>query len=244
VGSGPGGAVVGADVPSAKAQTSPSKEPNLDAMRRAVAKAMSKSKREIPHYYLATEVDMTPALDWLARTNASLPPPERLLPAVLLIKAAALAAREVPEMNGFWEDDALRLADHVHVGVAVSLRGGGLVAPALHDADSKPLGELMHDLSDLVRRARRGRLRGSEMTDATLTTTSMGERGVERVDGVIYPPQVAIVGFGRVTERPWVVAGQVTARQGMTVTLAGDHRAHDGHIGALYLNALSKPEAL
>lgn len=247
-GSGPGGAIVGADVPDAKPKKAAAKGPDLDAMRRAVARAMAKSKREIPHYYLATEVDMTPALDWLARTNAALPPPERLLPAVLLIKAAALAAREVPEVNGFWEDDALRLADAVHLGVAVSLRGGGLVAPALHDTDSKPLGELMHDLSDLVRRARRGRLRGSEMTDVTLTTTSMGERGVERVDGIIYPPQVAIVGFGKVTERPWVVDGAVVPRQGMTLTLAGDHRAHDGHLGARYLAAiqehLSHPEVL
>jgi len=247
-GTGPDGAIIGVDVPQAKATPARAKGSDLDAMRRAVARAMAKSKREIPHYYLSTEVDMTPTLAWLSRTNAALPPPERLLPALLLIRAAAKAAREVPQLNGFWRDDQLEMADAVHIGVAVALRGGGLVAPALHDADSKPLPALMAALSDLVRRARRGRLRGSEMTDATLTTTSMGDRGVERVDGVIYPPQVAIVGFGRITERPWVVDGAVVPRQGMTVSLAGDHRAHDGHLGARYLSVLCEhlrnPEAL
>lgn len=250
IGTGPGGAIVGADVPERikPASNKAAKASNIDAMRRAVARAMAKSKREIPHYYLGTEVDMTRALEWLSNVNASLPPLERMLPTVLLLKAVAHAIRKVPEVNGFWRDDALQVSEHVHLGVAVSLRGGGLVAPALHDVDKKSLADLMSGLTDLVTRARRGRLRGSEMTDATLTVTSMGDRGVERVDGIIYPPQVAIVGFGRVTQRPWAVNGEIALRSIMTVSLAGDHRAHDGHRGGLFLNAvaefLSNPETL
>ncbi|TNE88522.1 MAG: 2-oxo acid dehydrogenase subunit E2 [Deltaproteobacteria bacterium] len=250
-GSGPLGAVLGRDVPAAAAKTAhpkPDKVDQLAAMRRAVAKAMARSKREIPHYYLGTDVDVTGALAWLARRNASVPPPERLLPAVIWLKAVAAAIRKVPQVNGFWQDDALRLSEPIHLGFAVSLRGGGLVAPALHDVDQRTPVELMRAMTDLVTRARRGRLRGAEMTDATLTVTSMGERGVERVDGVIYPPQVAIVGLGKVVERPWVVDGEVAVRKVMHVSLAGDHRAHDGHTGGLFLNALadalSAPEAL
>ncbi|MCB9672166.1 MAG: 2-oxo acid dehydrogenase subunit E2 [Alphaproteobacteria bacterium] len=247
VGTGPGGAIVGADVPQAR--TKPvAAGTDADAMRRAVARAMERSKREIPHYYLGTEVDLTPTLAWLERRNAAVPPPQRVLPAVLFLAAAARAVREVPQVNGFWKDGRLEVSEAVHLGVAISLRGGGLVAPAVRDADRLDLGGLMAALDDLVRRARRGRLRGSEMTDATLTTTSMGDRGVSDIQGVIYPPQVAIVGFGRVVERPWIVDGAILPRSVVRVTLAGDHRAHDGHTGGLYLSAvanlLTNPESL
>jgi pyruvate dehydrogenase E2 component (dihydrolipoamide acetyltransferase) len=250
-GSGPGGAIVGADIPDTTPQPKrrkPRTNANADAMRQAVARAMAKSKREIPHYSLGTDIDMTRALTWLEQTNATVPPPQRLLPAVLLLKASALAARKIPEINGFYRNGGLEVSDSVHLGVAVSLRGGGLVAPALHDTDKLPLPDLMRALTDLVARARRGRLRGSEMTDATLTVTSMGERGVSRVTGIIYPPQVAIVGFGKIEERPWVVDGAVVPRRMVSASLAGDHRAHDGHLGGLYLAALDallqNPEAL
>jgi len=234
-GTGPGGAIVGRDVPERPVPKDP-----LQGMRRAVARAMEKSKREIPHYYLSTEVDLTDTLAWLAQFNADLPARQRVLPIVLWLKAIALAVHEVPEVNGFWREGALTLSEAVHLGVAVSLRGGGLVAPALHDVDDTPLPELVAGLADVVTRARRGRLRGSEMMDATLTVTSMGDRGVERVDGVIYPPQVGIVGVGRATERAWVVDGAVAVRTVTTLTFAGDHRAHDGHKGGLFLSAIAK----
>ena len=172
----------------------------------------------------------------------------RLLPAALLIKAVAHACRQVPEMNGFWQDGAFQPAENVHVGVAISLRAGGLLAPALHDADRKPLDEVMEALLDLGQRARAGRLRTSEMADPTITVTNLGERGVETIFGVIYPPQVALVGFGRITERPWAEEGMVGARPCLTATLSADHRASDGHRGALFLAAvarlLQEPEKL
>ncbi|MDP1536927.1 MAG: dihydrolipoamide acetyltransferase family protein [Burkholderiales bacterium] len=209
-------------------------------MRKAIAAAMSRSKREIPHYYLATDIDVTSLLIWLTAENAKRSVAERLLPAVPLMKAVALALREVPELNGFWIDGAFRPSTAVHLGMAIAMRGGGLVAPAIHDADHKNCDELMAALRDLIARVRGGRLRSSEMADPTVTLTSLGEQGVAQVFGVIYPPQVAIVGLGRIAERPWVTAGTVAARQVLTASLAADHRVSDGHRGALFLAALDR----
>jgi pyruvate dehydrogenase E2 component (dihydrolipoamide acetyltransferase) len=236
-GSGPGGAVLDADVHRA---TSAGPVDRATSMRQAIAAAMARSKREIPHYYLATTIDMTAALEWLAVHNAAVPVRERLLPAVLTLKAVALAAREVPAVNGYWTDGALRTSAAVHIGVAISLRQGGLIAPAIHDADHKPLEQLMSDLRDLVQRVRAGGLRSSELTDPTITVTSLGDRGADIVHGVIYPPQVALVGFGAIAERPWVHAGAVTVRRTVEATLAADHRATDGHEGSAFLAAIDR----
>jgi pyruvate dehydrogenase E2 component (dihydrolipoamide acetyltransferase) len=249
--SSPGGIIESADVErAAKSVTAPAPAAGdwQSAMRQAIAAAMAKSKREIPHYYLGTEIDMTRALAWLEAENARLPVAERMLYAVLLVKALALALREVPELNGFWTDGAYHAGPGIHVGMAIAMRGGGLVAPAIHDADRKPLPELMAALRDLITRVRGGRLKSSELADPTITLTSLGDQGAEEVYGVIYPPQVAIVGFGRVTERLRPEKGQVVCRRVVTATLAGDHRASDGHRGGLLLAAidrlLQEPEKL
>ncbi|MEV5955347.1 2-oxo acid dehydrogenase subunit E2 [Streptomyces sp. NPDC051987] len=219
-----------------------------DVMRRAIAELMSRSKREIPHYYLSTTIDLTTAMDWLRRVNRGRTPADRLVPAALLLRAAVLAAREVPSLNGHWQDDGFTPAPDVHLAVAVSLRQGGLLAPVIHDAGSLPPDALMSRLKDLVERARRGRLRGSETSGATLTVTNLGEQGVESVYGVIHPPQVALVGFGAVVERPWAAGGMLGVRPVVTATLAADHRASDGAVGARYLRAvdrvLQNPEEL
>jgi pyruvate dehydrogenase E2 component (dihydrolipoamide acetyltransferase) len=218
------------------------------AMRQAIAALMARSKREIPHYYLQSTIDMHVPLGWLADVNAGRPVADRILPAALLLKAVAVAARDFGEMNGFLVDGVFRPSEHVHLGVAVSLRGGGLIAPALHDADVLPLDEVMRGMKDLVTRARSGRLRSSEMSDPTLTVTNLGEQGAEAVHGVIYPPQVALVGFGRIVDRPWAVDGMLAVHPVLTVTLAADHRVSDGHRGGLFLvaidEALQDPDAL
>jgi pyruvate dehydrogenase E2 component (dihydrolipoamide acetyltransferase) len=209
-------------------------------MRQAIAAAMSRSKREIPHYYLANTVDLGPAIAWLEHFNRDRPPDARLLPAVLLLKAAALALRDVPQLNGFWEHDAFRAGPGIHIGWAISLRGGGLVAPGIHDADRKSLPELMTALRDLVARARSGGLRSSELTDPTVTITSVGDRGADSVIGVIYPPQVAIIGFGRTVARPCVTNGGIEPRPLINVSLAADHRASDGHVGGVLLASIER----
>jgi pyruvate dehydrogenase E2 component (dihydrolipoamide acetyltransferase) len=217
-------------------------------MRQSIAAAMSRSKREIPHYYLSETVRMDRALDWLRRANRQRPVTARLLPAVLLLKAVALAARDVPEMNGVFVERAFRVGAAAHIGVAISLRQGGLVAPALHDVGAKDLDTLMSELADLVRRCRAGSLRSSEMSDPTITVTNLGDAGVDSVFGVIYPPQVALVGFGRLADRPATDGGNVVVMPTLTATLAADHRVSDGHRGALFLarvrDRLQHPEDL
>ena len=217
-------------------------------MRQVIAAAMARSKREIPHYYLSTTIDMSRAMTWLAQENLRRSVEERLVYGVLLLKAVALALHDVPELNSVWIDGKATQSRDVHVGVAVSLRGGGLVAPALHHTDRLSLGELMKNFRDLIQRARAGSLRSSELTDPTVTVTSLGEQGVEAVFGIIYPPQVALVGFGRLVERPWSVEGQIVSRLVTTATLSADHRVSDGHRGGLFLAAvdrkLQEPESL
>ncbi|MDZ4403455.1 dihydrolipoamide acetyltransferase family protein [Prosthecobacter sp.] len=234
-GSGPDGAIEAADIERAAAPHKPS-----DAMRRAIAAAMAKSKREIPHYYLQTRIDMSALLSWLQAENQKRSIKDRLLPVVPLLKALAKALRDVPQLNGFWIDGQHRVSEAIHLGFAISMKGGGLVAPAIHDVDKKSCDELMTDLRDLIPRARSGRLRSSEMTDATITITSLGDLGVETVFGVIYPPQVAIVGLGKIMEQPWAKDGMLGVHPVMTASLAADHRATDGHLGAQFLEALNR----
>ena len=211
-----------------------------ERMRRTIAAAMARSKREIPHYYLSTTVDMSNAMAWLAEENLKRPVVDRLLYGVLLIKAVALALHEVPELNAVWKDEQLNLSPEVHVGVAISLRQGGLVAPALLGTDKQNLDELMKNFRDLVKRARAGSLRSSELSEPTITITSLGERGAESVFGIIYPPQVAIVGFGRPMEWPRTLDGQVVLRPAIKATLSADHRVSDGHRGSLFLAAIDR----
>jgi pyruvate dehydrogenase E2 component (dihydrolipoyllysine-residue acetyltransferase) len=246
VGTGAGGSVTSADVERAAAPSTAPKPPSVPkeepyaAMRRVIAAAMARSKREIPHYYLASTIDMRRSLEWLAAENSRRPVTKRLLHSVLLIRAAALAAREVPEVNGFCTDGAFRPAERVHVGVAISLRHGGLVNPAIHDVDKKGLDELMENMLDLVNRARAGHLRSSEISDGTITVTNLGEQGVESVFGVIYPPQVALIGFGRITDRPVAIEGMLGIRPILDATLSGDHRVSDGHRGGRFLLAINR----
>lgn len=248
-GTGPDGAIVLADV-EATAPPPASRPAGFDftQMRSAIAAAMSRSKREIPHYYLSDTVDIQAAVDWVARVNAERPPDRRLLLGALYVKAVAIAAGAYPEFNGAFQDGVFRPAPAAHVGLAIAIRGGGLVAPAIHGAGDLDLDTLMAQMRDLVGRVRLGRFRSSEIADPTITVSSLGDRGVEALYGVIYPPQVAIVGVGKVVERPWITAGAVSPRQVVTLTLAADHRVSDGHRGALFLaeigRRLQDPESL
>jgi pyruvate dehydrogenase E2 component (dihydrolipoamide acetyltransferase) len=247
-GTGPDGAITVEDIERAKPSPPaypPSPQPSPakagegpgegERMREAIAAAMSRSKREIPHYYLSHTVDVTSATQWLTAHNAAAPVTQRLLFAALLIKAVALACRELKGFSGYYRDGRYEEAPAVHVGVAVALRGGGLVAPAITDTAEKSLVALMDDFRALVTRARAGRLRASELAAPTIILTSLGEDSVDAVFPIIQPPQVAIVGAGSVVERPWIVDGEVVARQVLTLSLGADHRVTDGRLGAQFL---------
>jgi len=238
-GTGPDGTITRDDVARSAATKVPPKD-RWSEMRRAIAAAMARSKREIPHYYLATDIPLAAVTRWLAERNEQRSVTGRVLLAVPLLKAVARALVRYPEFNGHFRDGAFVPGGGVHLGVAISLRQGGLIAPAIRDVDAMDIDELMRRLADLVARARALTLRSSEMTDATITVTNLGEQGVELVQGVIYPPQVALVGFGKVTVRPWVEGGKVVAAPVVTASLAADHRTSDGRRGALLLAEIAR----
>lgn len=250
-GTGPEGAITKEDVEHALAQgTSFEKEKTTEPtvlIRSAVAAAMSKSNREIPHYYLEKKIDLTKALKWLQEANSLRKVASRLLPVVLFIKATAKSLKEFPDLNATW-DNGLQQKKDVNIGFVISLRNGGIIVPAIHQADLKSIDEIMEALNDIIPRARALKLRSSELSDSTITITSMGDGGADLVFGVIYPPQVAIVGFGSISEQPFAEAGMLGIRSVVTVTLAGDHRATDGLTGSRFLNVLNKnlqnPESL
>lgn len=236
----PAPAAPAAPAPAAPAPAPAEGDERQAAMRRAIAAAMARSKREAPHFYLGETIDMSRAVAWLAQENLRRPVPDRLLHGVLLLKAVALALREVPELNATWQGEQVVQGEGIHLGIAIFLRGGGLVAPALHDTDRQSLDELMRSFRDLVTRARVWSLRSSELSDPTITVTSLGERGAESVLPIIFPPQVAIVGFGRLVERPWISDGQILPCPLVQATLAADHRVTDGHRAGAFLTALQR----
>jgi pyruvate dehydrogenase E2 component (dihydrolipoamide acetyltransferase) len=255
-GSGPGGAVVDADVIAAStraavtapspATTSPRR--SADTMRTMIAERMATANREIPHYHLTRDLDLGSLDAWLTERNAERPIAERILPAACFVRAVAVAAARHPELNGFWSDGRFEPADAVNVAMAISLRRGGLVTPKIERADERSVDEVMSALRELVAAARSGSLRASWMTGATITVTHLGDTGADLVHGVISPPQVALVGFGRTRSMPWVLGDDIVVRPVVTSSLAADHRATDGAIGSRFLatiaDLLDQPEQL
>lgn len=252
-GTGEDGAITKEDVENTIAQkeiiTKPvEKTPlQIEAIRLAVAAAVSKSNKEIPHYYLEKKIDMTKVLTWLREANSKRPIQKRLLPAALIIKATAKSLVDFPNLNAIW-DNGLQLKKEINIGFVVSLRGGGVIVPAIRNANLKNIDEIMEALNDIIPRARAMKLRSSDLTDTTISITSLGEGGADMVFGVIYPPQVAIVGFGGSSQQPFVENGMLGIRPVFTATLAGDHRATDGLTGSDFLstlnNYLQNPESL
>lgn len=217
-------------------QRTPPSQESIVNVRQAVAAAMSRSNREIPHYYLVKTIDMSKALAWLAEQNAARSVQKRLLPVTMFIKAVAKALVDVPQLNATWTDD-IQLKSEINIGFVVSLRGGGIMVPSINNANTKSIDEIMDVLNDLIPRAREMRLRSSEVGTSTITVTSLGEGGADEVFGIIYPPQVAVVGFGAINDHSIV-----------HVSLGGDHRATDGLTGSKFLMSLNDhlqhPEAL
>ncbi len=254
-GSGPGGVIVLGDVdgkapPAPQAVETPrQKGAPMEEMRKVIAAAMTRSKQTIPHFYLSETIDVDPAIRFLEDRNADLPPTERILLGALFVRAATMAAGKVKVMNGHYsEETGFQPSQTVNPGVAVALRGGGLVAPALMDGSAMTLEETMAGMRDLVARSRAGRLRSSEMTMGTITISSLGDTGAEEMTGVIFPPQVALVGLGAPHLRPWVVDGAVVPRHVVALTVSADHRVSDGRQVARFIaafqDAVKKPEEL
>ena len=166
--------------------------------------------------------------------------PERLRARGAAARRHGAGGPDRAQPNGHWVDDDFRPAGDVDLGLILSLRTGGLLVPVIAAADRLSVEETMARTKELTRRARAGRLRGTDLAPPSITVSNLGDQGVESVLGVIYPPQVALVGFGAVADRPWAVDGMLGVRPLVTVTLAGDHRATDGTTGSRLLKTIDR----
>lgn len=243
-GTGPNGAIILKDIEaalSANANSLQSTEKSPEAMmRKAIASTVSRSKKEIPHYYLQLDVLLNNAFEWLSLFNADAPPDKRILINALILASIARALASVPLFNGFYNNGQYQASESVHLGNAISLRNGGLIIPCIHDAQNIGLVELMQRLRDQVTRTRNGGLRQSEVQDATVTVSSLGDRGTDSIQSIIFPPQVAILGVGRPRTMPWVIEDRIEIANVVSISLAADHRVSDGHSGARLLNRINK----
>lgn len=253
-GTGAAGAVCLKDVESvstlASKKSNPNNEPkeskkrragfDSDQMRLAIAAVVSKSKREIPHYYLSLDIDLTKSEVWLEKINTERTPEQRLMINVPIMCAVGKALHKHPDFNGFYQDDYFTPAPNVHLGLAIRLRNKGLVAPAIHDADKLNAFEMMDKLKSVVERSKLGGLKQSELQDATTTLSNIGDRGCDQIFGVIFPPQVAIIGVGKINQKAMAIEGSIEVRTVVNISLAADHRVTDGQMGARFLNEINK----
>jgi pyruvate dehydrogenase E2 component (dihydrolipoamide acetyltransferase) len=248
-GSGPDGAVIGADIagasearpamPRAEPAEQPARRDRVQTMRARTATLMERANREIPHYWVTRDLDLSRASAWLVTRNAARPPAERIVPAALLLVATARAAAAHPNFNGRWTAERFDPAGTVDLGLVVTLRGGGLIVPVIQGAETLTASALMARMHDLVTRARSGHLRSSDVADPSITVSNLGDQGGDAVLGVIYPPQVALIGFGRVRERPWAENGMLGVRPIVTASVAGDHRVSEGHEASTFLTTVA-----
>ena len=222
----------------------------FDEMRKAIAAAMARSHREIPHYYVTSTIDVSPLMAWLEAENARSPgSSEADLRGAAHAGRRARSQRERQNSTATMREGAFEPAGHVNMGVAVAMRGGGLIAPAILEVETLDMDHLMERLRDLVARVRGGRLRSSELSQGTVTFSNLGEETADAVLPLIYPPQVAIIGCGQIAERPWADRREaVVVRRTLTVSVAGDHRVSDGRRAAQFLThfqqLLHNPEKL
>ena len=243
-GSGPNGGIILKDIAQIAPKTRLTEGEPLANMRNAIAAAMTKSKQEIPHFYLSVDLPINKAQQWLQQANKDKTPQTHILLIALVLKAVAISLQKYPQLNGFYQKDHFELASEINIANVISLRGGGVVVPALRHVEQLSVPEIMSALRDITRRSRaieRGeRLRSSELMGATMTITNMGERGVDQVFGIIYPPQVAIIGVGKVKKVPQVRDEKIDIGEQITLCLSADHRVVDGMLAAKFLNSLAK----
>ena len=206
----------------------------VSRMRAAIARGMTASKQNAPHFYVSTEVVMDPVLDAVRELNEGRDPAERATVTAFLVKAAAVALQEHPAFNVVWGSDGPEIVSAANVAIAIAL-DDGLIAPALLDVGALSVPEISGALRDLIGRAKAGRLRAAELSSGTFTLTNLGMFDVTQFSAIITPPQVAILATGRAVPRAVVEAGVVVVRQVMTATLSADHRIVDGAGAARFL---------
>lgn len=216
----------------------------FDATRAVIARRLSGSSSETPHFAVTAVADVTELLALRQTLNERLVAAGRPKLSVtdLLVRAAALALREVPGVNASYSSEgrgATVMHERVHIGLAVAAESG-LVVPVIRDADRQPTSAIAARAAALLARARDGRLSVAEMTGGTFTISNLGMYGVEQFTAVINPPEGAILAVGAATSEPAVVDGEVTVRERLRYTLSADHRIIDGALAAQFLRALTQ----
>jgi pyruvate dehydrogenase E2 component (dihydrolipoamide acetyltransferase) len=205
-------------------------------MRAAIARRMSHSKQQVPHFYVSADLEMDAVLAAADRLNTDRPREERVSLTAFLVRALADVLPRHPAFNAVWrEDGMLEHVDAVNIGVAIAVEDG-LIAPALLDCSGRSVDDIGSALRDLVERTRAGKLRAAEINDATFTLSNLGMYDVSSFTAIINPPQVAILATAKTEPHAVVRDGQIVVRQIMTATLSADHRAVDG-VGAAQLLA-------
>ena len=215
-----------------------------DGMRKTIAKRLQESKQTIPHFYVSVDVELDALLALRAQINDSAPrrddkPAYKLSVNDMVIKAMALALRDVPDANVSWTDTNMVKHKHADVGVAVSIPGG-LITPIIRKAELKSLSAISNEMKDLGKRAKERKLKPEEYQGGTTAVSNMGMMGVSNFAAVVNPPHATILAVGAGTERVVVKKGQMVIVNAMTVTLSTDHRAVDGALGAELLGAFKR----
>ena len=257
-GTGPGGRIVEQDVlnnleaasqPSSDA-ASASAQPvqvDLSRMRQTIAKVTSDSKRDTPHFYVSSEVDMTKATEMRGDLNEVLASESRVSVNDLVVKACAMALQKFPKFNAFYQGGHLQMNPDINIGIAIALESG-LIVPGINGCQAKSLVEIAAASRDLIARAHSGTLRNEEYSGTTFSVSNLGMFDVDSFTAIIYPPHAAILAVGRVKEQAVARDGQVTVAQIMTATLSVDHRVADGAEAARFImeikGLLEKPAAL
>lgn len=249
-GSGPHGRIIKRDVesftPSAKAPAAmgavsldgeaPYTEIKLSGMRKTIAKRLTESKQEVPHFYLTVDVELDNLLDARKQLN-SMSDEYKISVNDFVIRACALALKKVPTANVQYAGNVMRQYSRADISVAVAIEGG-LITPVIRGADLKGLRQISEETKELAKRAHEGKLSPEEYTGGTFSISNMGMMGIKQFNAVINPPEAAILAVGAGEQRPVVKNGELTIATVMTITLSCDHRAIDGAVGAEYLAAL------
>jgi pyruvate dehydrogenase E2 component (dihydrolipoamide acetyltransferase) len=238
-GTGPGGRITESDVLAYEerieaAATPPDGRVELTRMRRAIARVTTQSKREAPHFYVTSEIDMTEAMALRRQLNEALQDGTRVSVNDMIVKAVARVLEKYPNFNASFQEDYLRLNPDLNIGIAIALEEG-LIVPAIPGCQNKSLAEIARASSDLRERAGGGTLRAEEYTGATFSVSNLGMFDVDSFAAIIFPPNAAVLAVGSVKEQPVVRDGQIAIAQIMKATISVDHRVADGAEGAQFL---------
>ena len=251
-GTGPGGRIVEQDVlrykdaaptaagvAAAQDDAGPGQRSELSRMRQTIARVTSDSKREAPHFYITSELDMTKAMELRRDINDTVADGRRVSVNDLVIKASAIALERHPKFNAFFQGDHLQMNPSINIGIAIALEAG-LIVPGINDCQAKALLDIATASSDLINRANSGTLRNEEYSGATFSISNLGMFDVDSFSAIIYPPHAAVLAVGAVKEQPVVRAGQVVVAQVMKATLSVDHRVADGAEAAQFLMEIKR----